>query len=117
MRATCAADVADAAAMSDVPRFARLNRQFHALLADTPSTQRILQMLNGISSQTAAIAGGFEVIPGRIGRACREHQEIMAAIAGGDYQRAAALLAEHERRAGAKLIAALGAAPRSNGAS
>jgi DNA-binding GntR family transcriptional regulator len=99
---------ADAVAAGDVSAYARLNREFHTLLSDTPSTQWTLKLLAALWAQTAAAGRGFELIPERMRRSLDEHRAIVGAIRAGELRRAAALLIEHERLAGAELIAALG---------
>ena len=91
----------------DVTAYARLNREFHALLSDTPNTQWTLRLLDNLWAQTAAAGRGFEAVPERIVASLGEHRAIRAAIAGGDPELAATLLIEHERTAGAALAAAL----------
>jgi DNA-binding GntR family transcriptional regulator len=93
---------------ADIPLYARLNREFHILLCDTPNTQWTLRLLTNLWAQTSAMHRGFEAVPPRIRASLTEHHAIRRAIARGDFARAAALVAEHERLAGAALIAALG---------
>jgi DNA-binding GntR family transcriptional regulator len=100
---------AAAVAAGDIPRYTRLNRQFHLLLSDTPATQWTLRLLTTTWIQSAAVGRGFELIPGRIERSLREHEAILKAIRKKDFTRAAALMNDHERRAGTELIAALAA--------
>jgi DNA-binding GntR family transcriptional regulator len=98
---------AEAAAAADPARYAHLNRNFHILLADTPATQWTLKLLNNVWAQSAAMHRGFEAVPARMQSSLTEHRAIRAALGAGDIPRAAALLAEHERVAGAALIAGL----------
>jgi DNA-binding GntR family transcriptional regulator len=53
---------------------------------------------------------GFEAVPSRMGRSMVEHRGIRDALGAKDIPGAARLLAEHERKAGAALIAGLTAA-------
>jgi DNA-binding GntR family transcriptional regulator len=96
-----------AVATADIQAYVRLNREFHALLSDTPHTQWTLRLLDNIWAQTAAAGRGFEAVPDRLKTSLAEHRAIRAAIAEHNYPKAAQLLAEHERIAGAALIAAL----------
>ncbi len=96
-----------AAAAPDPAAYARLNREFHILLADTPASRWTLKLLGTVWAQSAAMHRGFEVFPARMLRSVAEHRAIRAAIGAGDIAGAAALLAEHERIAGQSLIAAL----------
>lgn len=96
-----------AAKTGNVPQYARLNRAFHLLLCDTPNTQWTLRLLANLSAQTMAAGRGFEAAPARIGGSLQEHRAIRQAIGDRDFTHAAALLVEHERIAGAALIAAL----------
>ena len=91
----------------DVPQYARLNREFHLLLCDTPNTQWTLRLLTNLSAQTMAARRGFEAVPARIRGSFEEHQAIRQAIDDRNFAHAATLLVEHERVAGAILIAAL----------
>jgi len=91
----------------DVAQYARLNREFHQMLSDTPKTQWILRLLDNLWAQTAAARRGFEVVPARIGASFAEHRAIRKALGQQDFARAAALLAEHEKIAGEALIAGL----------
>ncbi len=100
-------EAAAAAAGGDPAGYARLNREFHTLLADTPASRWTLKLLGTVWAQSAAMHRGFEVFPARMLRSLEEHRAIRAAIGAGEIGRAAALLAEHERVAGQSLIAAL----------
>ena len=91
----------------DVPQYARLNREFHLLLCDTPDTQLTLRLLTTLSAQTMAARRGFEAVPARISGSLEEHRAIRQAIGDRNFAHAAVLLVEHERVAGAELIAAL----------
>ncbi len=102
---------AAAVAAADIPAYVRLNREFHAVLSDTPHTQWTLRLLDNIWAQTAAAGRGFEAVPDRLKASLAEHRAIRAAIAAGDHVGAADLLREHERIAGAALVAALNATP------
>ncbi len=90
-------------------RYARLNAEFHLLLADTPGTQWTHRLLTALQAQTVAMASGFHLIPDRAHRSLDEHIGIVAAIRAGAFAEAARLVATHERNAGAELIAAMGA--------
>jgi DNA-binding GntR family transcriptional regulator len=96
-----------AVAGRQVGRYVQLNRTFHTLLSDTPLTQWTLRLLTTLWDQTAAMGRGFKLVPERLQESLGEHKAIHAAIAEGDHRRAAGLLNEHERGAGAALIAAL----------
>jgi DNA-binding GntR family transcriptional regulator len=99
----------------DIPQYVHLNRQFHHLLTDTPATQWTLKVLGTLWTQTAAMHRGFEAVPSmRIRESLDEHWAIRNAIRAGDYLKAAALVVEHERTAGASLIASL-SVPRADG--
>lgn len=100
-------EAARAVERRDVTAYARLNRDFHALLSDTPNTQWTLKLLDNLWAQTAAAGRGFEAVPERIVASLAEHRAIRAAIAAGDPELAATLLIEHERTAGAALASAL----------
>lgn len=98
-----------AVAAQDLAEYARLNRHFHALLSDTPATQWTLKVLAQLWAQTSAMHRGFEVVPpARIRKSLDEHWAIRHAIRAGDFAEAARLTVEHERDAGAVLIASLG---------
>jgi DNA-binding GntR family transcriptional regulator len=91
----------------DPAAYARLNREFHLLMCDTPHTPWTLRLTSSLTAQTSAQRRGFEAIPGRLAASLAEHRAILAALRQGDTSRAATLLIDHERRAGAALIAAL----------
>ena len=101
-------------ARGDVARYIALNREFHMLLADTPETQWTLRLLTSLWGQTSVMGRGFRLVPDRLERSLHEHQAILKSVHARDYEQAAALLVEHERLAGAELVAALtlAAAPR-----
>jgi DNA-binding GntR family transcriptional regulator len=101
------ADSARAVAADDHHAYARLNREFHLLLCDTPHTTWTARLTSSLTAQTSAQRRGFEAIPGRLGVSLSEHQAILAALRAGDIAQAATLLIEHERGAGTALIAAL----------
>ena len=102
------ADAEAALVAMDIPRYALLNHEFHRLLSDTPATQWTLKVLNNLWAQTTAMHRGFEAVPTeRIRGSLDEHRAIRDAIARGDFVRASALNNEHERVAGATLIASL----------
>lgn len=92
----------------DPRRYAQLNREFHTLLADTPATQRTLKVLQNLWAQTAAMHRGFELVPEQMTRSLAEHRAIVAAVAAGEFTRAAALVVAHERGAGEALLSRLG---------
>lgn len=98
---------AEAVASADVPRYALLNREFHATLSDTPQTQWTVRLLDNLWAQTAAAGRGFEAVPERIQASLAEHRAIRDAIGAGDHARAARLVIEHETVAGEALVAAL----------
>jgi DNA-binding GntR family transcriptional regulator len=112
----CLEEAEEAVAALDIPRYVRLNREFHLLLSDTPATQWTLKVLNNLWAQTAALHRGFEAVPtARIRSSLDEHWAIRHALRAGDFAKAAALTVEHERIAGAALIASL-SEPRGDGA-
>lgn len=96
-----------AVAAQDPAAYARLNREFHLLMCDTPHTPWTMRLTSSLTAQTSAQRRGFEVIPGRLAASLAEHRAILAALRQGNTSRAATLLVDHERRAGAALIAAL----------
>ena len=96
-----------AVAAQDTGAYARLNREFHLLMCDTPHTPWTMRLTSSLTAQTSAQRRGFEVIPARLRTSLAEHRAILAALRQGDTSRAATLLVDHERRAGAALIAAL----------
>lgn len=96
-----------AVAGRQITRYIQLNRTFHTLLSDTPETQWTLRLLNTLWGQTAAMGGGFRLVPRRLRESLDEHKAIYAAIANGDHRQAADLLIRHEQCAGAALIAAI----------
>jgi DNA-binding GntR family transcriptional regulator len=101
------AESATAVAAADPHAYARLNRAFHLLLCDTPHTPWTARLTSSLTAQTSAQRRGFEAIPARLAASLAEHQAILAALRTGNIPRAATLLIEHERTAGAALIAAL----------
>lgn len=101
------ADSARAVAAGDARAYARLNREFHLLMCDTPHTPWTMRLTSSLTAQTSAQRRGFEVIPDRLRASLAEHRAILAALRQGNPRRAAALLIEHERNAGTALIAAL----------
>lgn len=102
---------------NDIARYVHLNRVFHHLLTDTPATQWTLKALTTLWMQTAAMHRGFEAVPSmRIRESLDEHWAIRNAVRAGDHVRAAALVVEHERTAGAALIDSL-STPRTDGGS
>lgn len=106
------ADSARAVAEGDSHGYARLNRQFHLLMCDTRHTRWTMRLTSSLTAQTSAVRRGFAAIPGRMKASLAEHRAILTALRRGDIPRAAALLVEHERRAGAALITALSEASR-----
>lgn len=96
-----------AVAANDAVRYARLNREFHCILADTPATQWAFKLLNNLWAQTSAMHRGFEAVPARLRGSLDEHKAIREAIGMGDFERGAELVIEHERIAGDALIAEL----------
>jgi len=101
------AESARAVAADDHHAYARLNREFHLLLCNTPHTTWTARLTSSLTAQTSAQRRGFEAIPGRLQISLAEHQAILAALRSGNTPLAATLLIEHERGAGAALIAAL----------
>jgi DNA-binding GntR family transcriptional regulator len=101
------AESAAAVAADDFHTYARLNREFHLLMCDTPHTQWTMRLTSSLTAQTSAQRRGFQAIPGRLPASLAEHRAILEALRGGDTERAATLLIEHERGAGAALILAL----------
>ena len=96
-----------AVAAHDTGAYARLNREFHLLMCDTPHTPWAMRLTSSLTAQTSAQRRGFDAIPHRLRVSLAEHRAILAALRQGDTRRAASLLVEHERKAGAALIAAL----------
>ncbi|HTN11877.1 MAG TPA: GntR family transcriptional regulator [Acetobacteraceae bacterium] len=96
-----------AVAAGQIAVYIQLNRAFHTLLSDTEETRWTLRLLTMLWGQTAAMGGGFRRVPARLAQSLDEHKAILAAIVAGDFQHAAALLIEHERRAASMLITAL----------
>ena len=96
-----------AVAAHDTGAYARLNREFHLLMCDTPHTPWTMRLTSSLTAQTSAQRRGFDAIPHRLRASLAEHRAILAALRQGDTRRAASLLVEHERKAGAALIAAL----------
>ena len=96
-----------AVAAADPHAYARLNREFHLLLCDTPHTPWTARLTSSLTAQTSAQRRGFEAIPGRLRVSLSEHQAILAALRSGNITHAATLLIKHERGAGEALIAAL----------
>jgi DNA-binding GntR family transcriptional regulator len=96
-----------AVAAGDVARYARLNREFHRILAEAPETEWTLKLLRTLWAQTSALQSGFEAVPDRLRGSLDEHRAIRAALGIGDSEAAARIVIEHERIAGARLIAAL----------
>jgi len=96
-----------AVAAHDTGAYARLNREFHLLMCDTPHTPWTMRLTSSLTAQTSAQRRGFDAIPHRLRASLAEHRAILTALRQGDTRRAASLLVEHERKAGAALIAAL----------
>ena len=96
-----------AVAAHDTGAYARLNREFHLLMCDTPHTPWTMRLTSSLTAQTSAQRRGFDAIPHRLRASLAEHRAILATRRQGDTRRAASLLVEHERKAGAALIAAL----------
>ena len=96
-----------AVAAHDTGAYARLNREFHLLMCDTPHTPWTMRLTSSLTAQTSAQRRGFDAIPHRLRASLAEHRAILATLRQGDTRRAASLLVEHERKAGAALIAAL----------
>ncbi|MCX7375553.1 MAG: GntR family transcriptional regulator [Alphaproteobacteria bacterium] len=96
-----------AVAAHDTGAYARLNREFHLLMCDTPHTPWTMRLTSSLTAQTSAQRRGFDAIPNRLRASLAEHRAILATLRQGDTRRAASLLVEHERKAGAALIAAL----------
>lgn len=101
-----------AVSAQDARLYGRLNHEFHLLLCDTPATQWTLRLLTGVSARSSAFRLGFGVLPGRMRQSLDEHRAIRRAIRDREFGRAASLVAEHERAAGAALVAVLSSDPR-----
>jgi DNA-binding GntR family transcriptional regulator len=101
------AESAAAVAAGDARAYARLNREFHLLMCDTPHTQWTMRLTSSLTAQTGAVRRGFAAVPERMHASLEEHRAILAALRRRDIAHAAALLVEHERIAGATLVAAL----------
>lgn len=100
---------AKAVAAGQITAYIQLNRAFHILLCDTAETRWTSRLLTMLWAQTAAMGGGFRLVPARLAESHAEHQAMLAAIEAGAFHDAAELMIEHERRAGSALIAALSA--------
>lgn len=101
------ADSARAVASGDAHGYARLNREFHLLMCDTPHTQWTKRLTSSLTAQTGAVRRGFAAIPSRMNASLAEHRAILDALRRGDTSRAGQLLIAHERAAAQALIAAL----------
>ncbi|WP_210484832.1 GntR family transcriptional regulator [Microvirga antarctica] len=101
------ADSEEAVSALDFSAYARLNRAFHTFLTDTPYTQWILKLLSNLTAQTSAFHRGFNAVPDRLRGSLDEHHAIRKALGEGDFDRAAAIIVEHERTAGSALVAEL----------
>lgn len=96
-----------AVASGHITQYIQLNRAFHTLLCDTAETRWTLRLLNLLWGQTAAMGGGFHLVPERLARSLDEHKAMLAAVVAGDFAGAAAQMIAHERLAVTALIAAL----------
>lgn len=87
-----------AVAAQDVDLYTRLNHEFHIILNDTPHSQWCLRMLTNLSALTSA-QHGFSVLPQRMAASLAEHKAVRDAIGARDFDRAAALMKQHEQAA------------------
>ena len=70
----------DAAAVDNVKRRARINRQFHQALYRAAHNRYLMQALNALSDSLALLKSTTYEVPGRPDQARQEHQRIAEAI-------------------------------------
>ena len=83
----------------DIPAFLDHNRQFHAIIIAAAASDRLSSMLGQIVEQPVVLRTALHYDRDSLRRACREHQELLAAFARHDGDWAAAVMTAHILRA------------------
>ncbi|WP_326834528.1 GntR family transcriptional regulator [Amycolatopsis rhabdoformis] len=95
-----------ALAANDVPRYAELDREFHALIWQGSANRRLLAIADLLGAQLQLGQNVTITVPGRPEASLDEHQEILDALRSGD----TAAAEQATRRHVAQVIRALEAA-------
>ena len=85
----------DRALLGDLPALARANRRFHKQIHLASHNRFLVQQLDLVHRSMALLATTSLAVEGRDAGALDEHDAIVAAIAAGDGDAAAAALADH----------------------
>jgi DNA-binding GntR family transcriptional regulator len=86
-------------ARPDIPAFLDHNRQFHAIILRAAGSERLSSMLGQIVEQPVVLRTALHYDRENLGRAKREHDELLAAFARQDGDWAAAVMTAHIQRA------------------
>lgn len=83
----------------DIPTFLEHNRQFHAIILEAASSDRLAGMLARIIERPVILRTALEYDQENLRRSHREHEELLAAFARQDGDWAEAVMVAHIRRA------------------
>lgn len=83
----------------DIPAFLEYNRQFHTLIVDAASSDRLAVMLAGVIEQPVILRTALHYDLENLQRSWREHEELLAAFVRQDKDWAEAVMTGHIRRA------------------
>jgi DNA-binding GntR family transcriptional regulator len=98
-----------AAAAGDEPRVARLDRGFHELMLDVSQNRMLTSIVAGLRDRLLAVGASTADRSRSLADIAQEHEPILAALAAGDPDAAAAAVACHLRHTGALLTAQVAA--------
>lgn len=97
-------EIEEAAASSDIDRILELNRKFNDriyALADNPEAMRIVAQYRGLRDALRYTSGFSQ---DRLDAMCRDHRDLIAALAERDAVNAVAIAREHSREAQQDLL-------------
>jgi DNA-binding GntR family transcriptional regulator len=89
------ADVQDALERDDLPGYGEADRRFHEAIAAFSENRTLIDSLQRLSSQVQLIRSMANQDPEVVRRTALERPRIVAALAAGDAELAAALMQEH----------------------
>ncbi len=92
--------------VEDPEQFLALDEEFHLLIAHLAGLERTAEMLAGLRSAMAIIYAGTPAARSLSREVVEEHRKLVAAIADGDPDRAAAFVEEHIEHATRPLLEA-----------
>ena len=94
----------------DRVRYSDVDVLFHGAIARMSGNGRLVEVLEGLRSQTRLLMAASVVLPGRLQRSHQEHRRIYEAIAGRDPRRAEAAARAHVRAVRRAVLAHLNGA-------